>query len=36
LVLTVPFARPIKQVYIKKLVRYADQVLLARAAAKGE
>jgi hypothetical protein len=34
--LTIPFARPIKQVYIKKLVRFVDAVIAARLEAKKE
>lgn len=33
-ILTVPFARPIKAIYIKKLVALVDDVLTARESAK--
>lgn len=35
-VVTVPFARPIKAVYIRKLVRFVDAVIAARLAAKDD
>ncbi len=35
-VITVPFARPIKAVYIRKLVRFVDAVIAARQAAKDD
>jgi hypothetical protein len=34
--LTIPFARPIKQVYIRKLVRLVDAVIAARLGAEKE
>jgi hypothetical protein len=34
--LTIPFARPINQVYIRKLVRFVDAVIAARLEAKKE
>ena len=35
-ILTVPFARPIKPIYIRRLVDFIDAVLAHRAAAEGE